>query len=73
VIDETGYNQRFDLTVPVKWNLEALKANGGRGPRVNLSEIRKLLSGYGISLQTGMGITDFLVVDRVADEARFMN
>ena len=73
VIDETGLTTRFDLAFTTKvdpkdpWTMEY-----GR-PAWNLSEIQKLLWSYGISLQRREGVTDFLVIDHVADEAAFLN
>jgi uncharacterized protein (TIGR03435 family) len=73
VIDETGLTQRFNLAFAARWDLEELRDAGGRGPAWNLSEIRKLLSAYGISLRLRKGVTDFLVIDQIANEAKFLN
>jgi uncharacterized protein (TIGR03435 family) len=73
VIDETGLTQRFDLAFAARWDLEELKEAGGMGPAGNLSEIRKLLSTDGVSLRLRKGVTDFLVIDQIANEAKFLN
>src|ERR1017187_2143710 len=73
VIDETGLTTRFDLDFTIKWNPEEPKIVGEAKYAGNLSEIRNLLRGYGISLQRREGVTDFLVVDHVADEDTFLN
>ena len=73
VIDETGLTTRFDLDFTTKTNPEEPYVIGEPQYAANLSEIRKLLQGYGISLQARQGVTDFLVVDHVANEAAFLN
>jgi uncharacterized protein (TIGR03435 family) len=66
VIDETGVAQRFNLDLSVR------RGEGGSGG-TNLSDIRKILAKYGISLQPRQGVMDFMVLDQVADEAKFLN
>jgi uncharacterized protein (TIGR03435 family) len=66
VIDETGVAQRFDLDLTIRHG-----EDGSVG--TNLSEIRKILAKYGISLQSRQGVMDFVVLDKVADEAKFLN
>ena len=73
VIDETGLTTRFDLDFITRIDPEEPKIMGVPHLAVNLSEIRKLLAGYGISLQHREGLMDFLKVDHVADEAAFLN
>jgi uncharacterized protein (TIGR03435 family) len=73
VVDNTGLSQRFNLNFvviegPPEWD----PVTGGK-PAINLADVRKLLSAYGISLEIRQGTVDFLVVDRVADEAKFLN
>lgn len=66
VIDETGVAQRFNLDLTVR------RGDGGSGG-TNLSDIRKILAKYGISLQPRQGVMGFMVLDQVADEAKFLN
>lgn len=66
VIDETGVAQRFNLDLTVRREV------GGSGG-TNVSDIRKVLAKYGISLQSRQGMIDFMVLDQVADEAKFLN
>lgn len=73
VIDETGLTTRFDITVTIKWNLDEPSIPGEPKYAANLAEIRQLFASYGISLQRREGVTDFLVIDHVADEAAFLN
>ena len=73
VIDETGLTTRFDLAFTTKVDPNDPRTIEYGIPAWNLSEIQKLLKGYGISLQRREGVTDFLVVDHVADEATFLN
>jgi uncharacterized protein (TIGR03435 family) len=73
VIDETGLTIRFDLAFTSKIDPEEPWNRDYGRPAWNLSEIRQLLGSYGISLQRRDGVTDFLVIDRVADEATFLN
>jgi uncharacterized protein (TIGR03435 family) len=74
IIDETGLTTRgFGLDFTTKVDPEDLWTPDHGKPAWNLSEIRNLLRGYGISLQRREGVTDFLVIDHVAVEAAFLN
>jgi uncharacterized protein (TIGR03435 family) len=73
VVDETGLVTRFDLDFTERVDPDEPRIMGVPRLAVNLPEIRKLLAGYGISLQHREGFTDFLKVDHVADEATFLN
>lgn len=66
VIDETGLDRRFNL------NFTMISDEEGKGG-TNLSEIRQALAKFGIGLQTRQGVTDFVVVDHVADQAKFLD
>jgi hypothetical protein len=39
----------------------------------SLEDVTKLLKDYGISLKARKGVVDFLVIDKVADEKKFLN
>jgi uncharacterized protein (TIGR03435 family) len=68
VIDETGLPQRFnfDKFTTRMYDSEATSAE-------SLEDVTKLLKDYGISLKARKGVVDFLVIDKVADEKKFLN
>jgi uncharacterized protein (TIGR03435 family) len=67
IVDDTGTSVRFNLTMVARWDLAE------PGPARNFDEVKKILSKYGIAVQTRTGLVDFLVIDKVAEESVFMN
>lgn len=63
VIDETGLKSRF--------NVEFTKDQNDDGG-INHSEVVSILKRWGISLTPRKGLMDFIVVDRVTDESKFL-
>jgi uncharacterized protein (TIGR03435 family) len=65
VIDETGITSRFNIEF-TKEHSEDL------GGGLDKSEVARVLRGWGISLTHQNSFTDFIVLDRVADESKFL-
>jgi uncharacterized protein (TIGR03435 family) len=66
-VDDTGTSKRFNLTIVARWD------RADPGPARNLAEVKRILSEYGIAIQTRAGLVDFLVIDKVAAESEFIN
>jgi uncharacterized protein (TIGR03435 family) len=66
IVDDTGMSVRFNLTMVARWDLAE------PGPARNFDEVKKILSKYGIAVQTRTGLVDFLVIDKVAEESVFL-
>jgi uncharacterized protein (TIGR03435 family) len=67
IVDDTGTSERFNLTMVARWDLAE------PGPARNFDDVKKILSKYGIAVQTRTGLVDFLVIDKVGAESGFIN
>ena len=64
IINDTGLNTRFDITLRFQWPQS--------GEPLQLSDTKKFLAQYGLALQTRTGPIDYLVIDAVAPEGKFI-
>jgi len=67
IVDDTGTSTRFNLTLVARWD------PAEPGAARNFADIKRILSEYGIAIQSRNGLVDFLVIETVGAERDFIN
>jgi uncharacterized protein (TIGR03435 family) len=68
IMDATGIKHRFNMNFVLQWDTSR------QGEREYLlPQINKVLAQYGLALQARTGPVNFLIVDSVASENKFLN